>query len=151
MSSYHSGAAGMCRRVLGRVAPDVSKNCGPIIFEGRCSRTARRLTMTARRPFDKSEAAHPTTRRHFPEERSTHPPTMLTSSIKPHQIQVMQPKTSHKTTLQYTSFSLYFIPKTEFPYTRQKSSTAVHSPFTHTQTKRLELRDDHKKGISHCS
>ena len=100
------------------------------------------LKLKARRPFDKSEATHPT-RRHFPEDRSTHPPTMMTSSIKPHQIQVMRPKTSHKTTLQYASFSPYFVPKTEFPDTRQKSSTAVRqlALYTHSEeTFRIKRR-----------
>ena len=34
---------------------------------------------------------------------------------------------------------------------RNLPQLSVNSPFTHTQKKRLELRDDNKKGISHCS
>jgi hypothetical protein len=60
-------------------------------------------------------------------------------------IQLQQPKTSHKTTQHYTSLSPDFTPKTQFPYTRQKFSTAVHSPLTSIQTKRLRLRYNKKK------
>jgi hypothetical protein len=90
MGGYHSGAAADlsllgCDAVSwGEWFPTFRKIVGPSSSMVDLLVLLDTEDEKARRPFDRSEATHPTTRRHFPEDRSTHPPTTMTSSIKPH-------------------------------------------------------------------